>query len=137
LESGHDRSHSAVAYRGQPKSACVPAQLDKPTGARYTRRVPMLRRLHSALRGLGIVVLAALLLVPGLLHEHRHTASHACAVCVAAKHSPAVRPSLAATVAPVFHTLAAPLPLAAAPAPHDRPVRPGRAPPLADALHTA
>jgi hypothetical protein len=86
---------------------------------------------------LGIVVLVALLLVPGLLHGHRHVASHPCAVCVVAKHSPAVRPMVSVVVAPVLVTLAAPAHGALAPAAHDRLVRPGRAPPLALALYPA
>jgi len=97
----------------------------------------MLRWKYPGLRRAAVCLLVVLLLVPGLLHEHRHAVSHPCAVCVVAKHSPAVGTRAPGMVAPLFHALAPPrTPVIVAPA-RDLPVRPGRAPPPGPAAHFA
>jgi hypothetical protein len=88
---------------------------------------------HGFTRRAGVFCLAALLLVPILLRGHHagHTAnSHACAVCVVAKHSPAVRAPLLAGIAPVFESVATLPAPPVHPARQGLPAATGRGPPL-------
>src|SRR5262245_51215213 len=92
-------------------------------------------------RRAGVIVLVALLFVPGLLRGHRHadhaSPSRSCAVCLVAKHSPAASAPPLTGVTPVFTTVAArALPVIFA-ARDDRPAASGRAPPLPGSAHLA
>lgn len=90
-------------------------------------------RAVGVVKRLRIAVLIALLLVPALLHGHRHdtpgSAAGPCAACVAAHHTPAVYAPTVLSAAPALavHVVHAP-PLGAG-SKAERPFRIGRAPP--------
>jgi hypothetical protein len=80
------------------------------------------------------VVLVALLLVPTLLHGHRHPASDtpaSCALCVATHHTPAVQAAPLAAPAPVARAVALTFVPDLPSTPGARRPHTGRGPPLA------
>ena len=94
--------------------------------------MPALRRRPAMSFG-GVLVLAALMLVPLLLRGHH--AGHAsagqhCATCVVVKHTPTVSSVGPVGVTPVLARVAVPTAPLARPARHDRPVETVRGPPL-------
>jgi hypothetical protein len=87
---------------------------------------------QRAVRLFGGLLMAALLLVPVVASGHAHrdlAGSRSCATCIAAHHSPATAPSLAALASAVFGALALALPARVVLVSPQRTPRAGRAPP--------
>jgi hypothetical protein len=83
---------------------------------------------------LRIAILICLLLVPALLHGHRHdtlrSSAAPCAACVAAHHSPALRAPAVVVSAPLVSGRMIYARPVSALAKGERPPRTGRAPPF-------
>jgi hypothetical protein len=95
----------------------------------------------GVVRRLGVVALAAILLVPVTLGGHQHadhaSAARPCAICVVAHHAPLLGAPVVAVAAPVLLRVATMPPVRLATTRAHRPTKIGRAPPLASPTRAA